>query len=334
MSPTMTADTPAGTDNYRNLPVASLMAGIPKTSYRLAAPLGERTWLKVGGRAKIFFTPTNERQLSRFLTNAPPEIRILPFGGGANMLVRDGGFNGVVVKLGRGFNSVGFGKGRRDAQIVAGGGCLSRRVAEFARKEGLSGLEFLSGIPGTVGGATAMNAGAWGSQTADKLLTVTAFNRRGEKMIHKVRDGDFSYRGNHLPKSWIFTAAEWGGLEKKSVKEITAVHRRLESRRKATQPLARTAGSIFVNPPEGLKAWQLVDAVEGRGMRRGAAAISRRHGNFMVNLGAGGNKCKAADFEALGQQIRRLVRQKRGVLLRWEVRRVGERANKKTEERQ
>ena len=298
--------------------IATALPQLRDGDYRFAEPLARRTWLKVGGAAQALFTPKNERQLAEFLKSVAREVPLFTLGGGTNLLVRDGGFAGVVIKLGRGFADVRVEGG----EITAGGGCSSRKVAEAAAEHGLSGLEFLVGIPGTVGGAVAMNAGAWGREVSGSLKRIIAFGRNGERIVHRVARDNFSYRRNHLPRDWIFTAATWGGLARRDKAAVAAEQARLEAARKATQPLARTAGSTFVNPP-GDKAWRLIASVGGRGMRVGGAMMSERHCNFMLNADG---TATATDFENLAEEIRRLVEKKHGLRLRWEIRRVGEKA--------
>lgn len=304
--------------------IATLLPGIlPDGDFRFGEPLAKRTWLGVGGPARVLFTPRNEQQLAKFLQGLPTTTPIFVLGGGTNLLIRDGGIDGVVIKLGGGFADITV----TGDEITAAGACLSRKVADRAQAVGLGGLEFLGGIPGTVGGAVAMNAGAWGQETADALVRITALNRGGEPIRRTITAADFSYRKNHLPEGWIFTAATWRGRPMAKT-AIAAKRALLEEKRKASQPLARTAGSTFVNPIDApdtspdtpAKAWQLIASVGGKGMRQGKAAMSEQHCNFMLNLGG----ATAADFEALAEKIRRLVKAEHGVDLRWEIRRVGQ----------
>jgi UDP-N-acetylmuramate dehydrogenase len=291
---------------------------LPPVRGRLAAhaAIGHLTWFRVGGPAELLFRPADLADLAGFLAVLPAGIPVTAIGVGSNLLVRDGGLAGVVIRLGRGFAEI---KAVLD-EVSAGAGALDLNVALAAAEAGIAGLEFLSGIPGTVGGGFLTNAGAYGSEFKDVLVSADAVDRSGR--IHRVSTADlgFSYRHSAAPADWIFTAAMFRGMEG----DRTAIARRLgeiQAAREASQPIrARTGGSTFANPP-GHQAWQLIDASGCRGLVRGGAMVSEKHTNFLINTG----NATAADIEALGEEVRRRVHDRFGIVLDWEIRRVGRR---------
>lgn len=283
-------------------------------SYREGAELAKTNWFGVGGPADVLFRPADTEDLALFLKHKPAELPVTVLGVGSNLLVRDGGVKGVVIKLGRGFAAV-TGEGET---LHAGAGALSFNVAQFAQHYGLEGLEFLSGIPGTIGGALAMNAGAYGSDTASCLLQAEALDEQGNLHMLTPEDIGFIYRGNTLPDGWIFTKAILKG-KPGNREEIAGRIADITAKREATQPIkSRTSGSTFANPP-GKKAWELIDAAGCRGLKIGGATVSEKHCNFLINEG----NATATDLEMLGEEVRRRVKETSGVILEWEVKIIG-----------
>ena len=281
---------------------------------RRDVPLGPLTWLRVGGPAEVLFQPADAEDLAAFLAALPTEVPVLPMGVASNLLVRDGGIEGVVVRFGGPLAKVAT----EGDLVVAGAGALDQRVAQVAQKAGLGGLEFFIGIPGTVGGAVRMNAGAFGGETKDRLVWAEALDRRGE--LHRLDRGalGFAYRRSALPTEWIVVRAAFRG-EPGDPDAILARMEAIKAEREAAQPLrAATGGSTFKNPTGG-KAWQLIDAAGCRGLRRGAAMVSEKHCNFLINTGG----ASAGEVEGLGELVRQRVREHSGVELEWEVIRVG-----------
>lgn len=298
---------------------AHLVERLPKPRGRLTAdaPLAQVTWFRVGGPAEVLFRPADVEDLAAFLAAKPADVPVTVIGVASNLLVRDGGIKGVVVRLGRGFVEVSA----RDDAVEAGAGALDLNVALAAREAGIAGLEFLSGIPGTVGGGLRMNAGAYGSEFKDVLRGATALDAHGNRRDLSVPALDLSYRHCGLPENWIFIAARFAGEKGDPV----AVARRMAEIQKAredSQPIrTRTGGSTFANPA-GHRAWQLIDRAGCRGLRRGGAMVSEKHANFLINTG----NATAADIEELGEEVRARVLAACGVSLEWEIRRVGESA--------
>ncbi|PHS27941.1 MAG: UDP-N-acetylenolpyruvoylglucosamine reductase [Robiginitomaculum sp.] len=281
--------------------------------------LAPYTWLRVGGKADALFMPADEADLTMFLSLCPDDIAVFPMGVASNLLVRDGGVRGVVVRLGPAFGKVSI-KGNC---IQAGAAALDKSVAKAAMKAGLSGLEFYAGIPGTIGGALRMNAGCYGTETVDFLREIVAIDRLGRRVVKSVSEIGFSYRHSDAPEDWIFVEAVFDGTPDDPA-AILARMDEITEQREASQPIReKTGGSTFANPPQsknGHKSWQLIDAAGGRGRKVGGAQMSEQHCNFMINTGT----ASAADFEALGEGIRGDVRKQSGVDLRWEIKRVGE----------
>jgi UDP-N-acetylmuramate dehydrogenase len=278
------------------------------------APLGPQTWFRTGGPAEVLFRPADVEDLASFLAALPADVAVTVLGVGSNLLVRDGGVKGVVVRLMRGFTTIAV----EGHEVVSGAGALDLNVALTARDHALAGLEFLSGIPGTIGGAVAMNGGAYDGELSQVLVSAEAVDRAG--VIHRVGPADmaFGYRHSEAPADWIFTSARL----RTTPGDQLAVARRIaeiDAARTESQPRSRTGGSTFVNP-EGHKAWELIDRAGCRGLRVGEAQVSEKHCNFLINLGT----AMAADIEALGEEVRRRVLAHSGVRLEWEIRRIGE----------
>jgi UDP-N-acetylmuramate dehydrogenase len=297
-----------------------LIDRLPRPRGRLTADaaLGPQTWFRAGGAAEVLFRPTDVEDLATFMAGLPSDVPVTVLGVGSNILVRDGGVKGVVIRLLRGFTGISV----EGHEIVAGAGALDLNVALTARDHGLAGLEFLSGIPGTIGGALRMNAGAYEGDLAQVFVSAEAVDRTGK--VHAVAAGamGFSYRHSEAPADWIFTAARL----RATPGDQLAIARRIaeiDAARTDSQPRSRTGGSTFVNPP-GRKAWQLIDQAGCRGLRIGAAQVSEKHCNFLINLG----EATAGDIEGLGEEVRRRVQEKTGVQLEWEIRRIGEAAGR------
>jgi UDP-N-acetylmuramate dehydrogenase len=300
---------------------ADLLDRLPPVRGRLTAnaPLAPVTWFRVGGPAEVLFKPADVDDLAQFVAAKPADIPLTMIGVGSNLLVRDGGVPGVVVRLGRGFNEI-----EHDGESVrSGAAVLDLNVALHARDAGLAGLEFLSGIPGTIGGAVRMNAGAYGREMSDVLLGAEAIDPHGVRRWLTQGELDLGYRHCGVPEDWIFTAA----LMRATPGDPAAIQSRIteiQQAREASQPIrTRTGGSTFANPTdpraEGRKAWQLIDAAGCRGLARGGAQVSEKHCNFLINTG----DATADDIESLGEDVRRRVAERFGVTLRWEIKRIG-----------
>ncbi len=299
----------------------SLIDRLPRIRgrYNEDVPLGQSTWFKVGGDAEVVFRPADENDLADFFVNKPADVPITVIGVGSNLLVRDGGIPGVVIRLGREFAGVSV-----DGELLsAGAGGLDLNVALSAEEASLSGMEFLSGVPGTIGGALRMNAGAFGSEIKDIVRSVRALDEAGQFHQLTVAELGFGYRHCSVPESWIFLSAVLRGhTEARSV-----IYQRMldiEKARKENQPVGMpTGGSTFANPgdraADGARAWELIDRAGCRGLKRGGAMISELHCNFMINTGG----ATATDLEELGEEVRKRVRQATGVTLEWEIRRIG-----------
>lgn len=298
---------------------ARLIERMPAVRGRLIAnaPLGPMTWFRVGGPAEVLFRPADRDDLAAFLAARPEDVPVTVIGVGSNLLVRDGGVPGVVIRLGRGFADISVVPGETP-RLVAGAGALDLTMALTARDAGIAGLAFLSGIPGTLGGALRMNAGAYGTEMKDVLDSADTLDARG--VLHRLQVGElgFTYRHCAVPEDWIFVSAALRGAAGDPA-AIAAEMTAIQAQREATQPIrTRTGGSTFANPP-GAKAWELIDRAGCRGLRRGGAMVSEKHCNFLVNLG----DATAADIEWLGEEVRRRVEQASGIRLDWEIRRIG-----------
>lgn len=295
--------------------VPELKARMPELRGRLLAnqPIGEFTWFRVGGPAQAYFMPEDENDLAYFLRKLPGETPVTVIGAGSNMIVRDGGVAGVVIRLGRGFNDVKV----EDHRITAGTAILDVMVARAAQPAGIAGLAFLSGIPGTIGGALRMNGGAYGGETKDVLVETQGVDRQGNLRKFTIGEMGFSYRHCGVSEDVIFTAAVLQGRAG-APEEIAAEMATIKKKREASQPRNRTGGSTFKNPP-GHSAWKLVDDAGCRGLTVGGAQVSELHSNFLINLGG----ATAADIEILGETVRERVKAHSGVELEWEIKRVG-----------
>ena len=296
--------------------VATLKSTMPKLRGRLLAnqSLAELTWFRVGGPAQALFMPEDEDDLAYFLANLPDETPVTVIGLGSNLIVRDGGVPGVVIRLGRGFNATAV----EDTRVRAGAAVPDVKVARTAQEAGVAGLAFLRGIPGAIGGALRMNGGAYGRETKDTLVEARAVDRQGRVHVLKSGDMGFHYRHCSVPEDFIFTQAVFQGEPGDPV-AIAAEMDKITEAREATQPVkSRTGGSTFKNPP-GHKAWQLIDAAGCRGLRQGDAQVSELHCNFLINLGG----ASASDIESLGETVRQKVKAQSGVTLEWEIKRIG-----------
>jgi len=278
------------------------------------APLDRETWFRCGGPADVLFRPADRDDLIDFMRNKPKDVPLTVIGYGSNLLVRDGGVAGVVVRLGKRLAEIEI----AGDQISAGAGAGDVAVSAAARDAGLAGLEFLSGIPGTIGGALRMNAGAYGREMKDVVVECKALDPDGGLHKLKLEELGFAYRHCGVGEDWVFTSAVMRGTrdDKAKIAERMAEIRR---QREETQPMrTRTGGSTFANPP-GHKAWKLIDEAGLRGFKIGGAMVSEKHTNFLINTGG----ATATEIEGLGEEIRRRVKAKSGVTLEWEIRRVG-----------
>jgi len=295
-----------------------LIDRLPRPRGRLTAdaPLGPQTWFRAGGNAEVLFRPLDVEDLSSFLRDLPVDVPVTVLGVGSNVIVRDGGIRGVVIRLLRGFTGITV----EGHDVVAGAGAPDLNVALTAREHSLAGLEFLSGIPGTIGGAFPTNAGAYGGELAQVLISAEAVDRKGRVFTVTPKELGLSYRHSDAPAHWIFTSARL----KAAPGDQLAIARRIneiDSARAESQPRSRTGGSTFANPA-GHKAWELIDKAGCRGLTVGGAQVSEKHTNFLINTG----DATASDIEALGEEVRRRVFEQSGVRLEWEIRRIGEKA--------
>jgi UDP-N-acetylmuramate dehydrogenase len=295
----------------------SAVIDLPRTegSAERGGSLADFIWFRAGGPADWLVRPASVADLSRFLGALDPAVPVLAVGVGSNLIVRDGGVPGVVIRLPKALGQVRAEPGNR---VRAGGGAMGISVASKARDAGIAGLEFLRGIPGTAGGAVRMNAGAYGREVSDILLEATLVLRNGEVATWPRRRFGYSYRHSEVPEGAVVVEATFEGVPGERA-AIAAEMDRIAEEREASQPLrSRTGGSTFKNPP-GTKAWKLIDAAGCRGLRIGQAQVSEKHCNFLLNLGG----ASAADIEALGEEVRRRVKAQSGVELEWEIQRVG-----------
>jgi UDP-N-acetylmuramate dehydrogenase len=295
-----------------------IRAAAPDLKGRLSAnePLAPLTWFRVGGPAQLFFQPADEDDLAYLLQRLPRDLPVQVVGLGSNLIVRDGGVEGMVIRLGgRAFNDIVVEEGGR---LRVGAAAPDQFVAKRAAELGLAGFEFLRGVPGAIGGALRMNAGAHGGETKDIFIEARAVTRTGEVEILSAAAMDFSYRHCGARRDLIFTSALFQGRPGDKT-AILAEMERITAAREAAQPIReKTGGSTFKNPP-GAKAWELVDKAGCRGLVVGDAQVSPMHCNFLINRG----QARAADIEALGEEVRRRVRETSGVDLQWEIKRIG-----------
>jgi UDP-N-acetylmuramate dehydrogenase len=295
----------------------ALLKRLPQVRGRLEtnAPLADLTWFRAGGPAEVLFTPVDEADLAAFLKDTPKDIPVYVIGVGSNLLVRDGGVPGVVIRLGKGFAEITEEPGHR---VRAGTAALDVRVARFALEKSIDSLTFLRGIPGTIGGALRMNAGAYGGETKDILIEARAVDRSGA--IHVLTNADMKYTYRHCgaPDDLVFTQALFQGRAGNPA-EISAAMDKITESREATQPIkSRTGGSTFKNPP-GNKSWQLIDKAGMRGFAVGPAKVSDLHCNFLINEGG----ATAAQIEELGDTVQARVKATSGIELDWEIKRIG-----------
>ena len=294
--------------------------------YTEQTPLGDTSWFKCGGKAEVLFKPADFSDLASFLTGCPEDIPVTVLGVCSNVIIRDGGIKGVVIKLGGPFAEITV---NNDGTLSAGAAALDFNVALAAQRAGRTGLEFFSGIPGSIGGALRMNAGAYGRETIDGLLEMTTIDRAGCVRIHQRKDIRMSYRYSDIPENFIFTGAKFTAPED-APEAIEARMAAIKEKRTSSQPIrAKTGGSTFANPtpeerikaglPEDMKAWQMIDKAGCRGLTIGGAQMSDLHCNFMLNTGT----ATSAELEALGEEVRRRVKDLFGYELRWEIKRIG-----------
>jgi len=295
----------------------ALLKRLPQVRGRLEpnASLAELTWFRAGGPAEVLFSPADEADLADFLKATPKDVPVYVIGVGSNLLVRDGGVPGVVIRLGRAFAEVSE---EPDSRVRAGTAALDVRVARFALEKSIDALTFLRGIPGTIGGALRMNAGAYGGETKDILIEARAVDRSGNIHVLSNADMKYSYRHCGAPEDLIFTQALFQGRPGDPA-EISAAMDKITESREATQPIkSRTGGSTFKNPP-GNKSWQLIDKAGMRGFAVGPAKVSELHCNFLINEGG----ATAAQIEELGETVRAKVKASSGIELDWEIKRIG-----------
>ncbi|MEE8305907.1 MAG: UDP-N-acetylmuramate dehydrogenase [Gammaproteobacteria bacterium] len=295
----------------------SLLDLLPQVegTYEADVPMANLTWFRVGGPAEVLFKPANEDDLVHFLQNKPDDLSVCVIGVGSNLLVRDGGISGVVIKLSKGFSGY-----RMDGDVLhAGAATPDMKIALSMQEEGIAGLEFLRGVPGTLGGAVRMNAGAYESEIKDVFVACFAIDMDGERHLFGPDDVKFSYRHSDIPEGWIVTRIALQGR----ADDPTAIGARMSDiadAREGSQPTrSRTGGSTFKNP-DARKAWELIDEAGCRGLKVGDAQVSEQHCNFLINLGG----ATATDLENLGNEVRRRVKQTSGIDLEWEIRIVGE----------
>jgi UDP-N-acetylmuramate dehydrogenase len=295
----------------------NLKAAMPRLRGRLLAnqSLAELTWFRVGGPVQVLLTPADEDDLAYFLKNLPNDVPVYVVGVGSNLIVRDGGLPGVGIRL----SPRGFGETGAAGDVVsAGAAALDKRVAETAAAAGLAGLEFLFGIPGSIGGALRMNAGANGAETKDILIDATGIDRKGNKLAFTNAEMKFIYRNCGVEPSVIFTSARFRGRAA-APEAIRARMNEVQQHRESAQPIReKTGGSTFKNPP-GDSAWKLIDAAGCRGLRIGGAQVSQMHCNFLINTGS----ATGHDIETLGETVRARVKQNSGIELHWEIKRIG-----------
>jgi len=283
-------------------------------TYEQYADLARLSWFRVGGLAEVLYIPADAEDLSLFLKSKPSDVPITIIGLTSNLLIRDGGIPGVVIRLSRAFNSVEM----DGTEVRCGANAADANVSTIARNAGIEGLEFLTGIPGTIGGALRMNAGAFGRETQDILVNATSIDGNGQTRRLSRQDMGFGYRHCDIPSDWVFTGATFRGTCGDPDK-ITLRMREIRATREESQPVqSHTGGSTFTNP--GIeKAWRLIEAAGCRGLRKGGAMVSTKHCNFLVNTGT----ATAADLEDLGEDVRRQVRNSSGITLGWEIQRIG-----------
>jgi UDP-N-acetylmuramate dehydrogenase len=283
-------------------------------SLKANVPLAPYSWLRVGGPADVFFMPKDEADLALFLSSVDPDIPVTVLGVASNTLVRDGGIEGIVIRLGPAFGTVET----NGLRVTAGAATLDARVAKTASQAGIAGLEFYAGVPGTIGGALRMNAGCYGAETRDVLAEVIAIDRRGRRVVLSNSDMKYNYRHSGVSSDLVFTSATFEGTAD-TPDAIQARMDEITQKRENSQPIrSKTGGSTFKNP-DGHSAWKVIDAAGMRGFRVGGAQMSEQHCNFMINA----DDATATDLETLGETVRAKVLETQGISLDWEVRRIG-----------
>jgi len=303
-----------------DFPDEGLLHRLPEARGKLTPnePLAEQTWFRVGGRAEVMFRPADAEDLSYFLSHCPAEVPVTVIGLASNLLVRDGGVPGVVIRLGPQFGQIKIEQGA----FTAGAAAVDLNVARAAQSTGYAGLEFLCGIPGTIGGGLRMNAGAYGSEFKDIVSEVHAVERSGAQRKFNNEQMGFSYRHCAVPADTIFVSAVMEG-EPGDPHKIQETMQEIQKKRGETQPIReKTGGSTFANPkndPQGRHAWQLIEAAGCRGLKIGQAKVSDKHCNFLINTA----RATAAEIENLGEEVRKRVKNKFGIELRWEIQRIG-----------
>lgn len=293
-----------------------LIEQLPSVRGELAAnaPLHKYAWFRVGGPAEVLFQPADRDDLASFLAGLSPDVPVTVIGVASNLLIRDGGVSGVVIRLGRPFAEISI----DGNQVRAGAGATDIEVARACRDAGLAGLEFLSGVPGTIGGALRMNAGAYGKEVSDVIVEAEALDPKGALRKFAPAELGYSYRHCGLDPAWIFVGGTFAG-EPDTTEDIARRMEEIAKAREESQPIrTRTGGSTFKNP-DGHRAWELVDAAGCRGLQIGGARVSDLHCNFLINTG----DATAADIENLGEEVRRRVRENSDIELEWEIRRIG-----------
>jgi UDP-N-acetylmuramate dehydrogenase len=298
--------------------VDEVKARAPKLRGRLVAdaPIAEATWFRVGGPAEALFSPADEDDLAYLLSALPREIPVTTIGLGSNLIVRDGGIPGLIIRLGgRAFGAVEIAD---DCRVVAGAAAPDQFVAKAAAKAGVDGVAFLRGVPGSIGGALVMNAGAHGGEVKDTLIEAHGIDRAGAKRVFSNTEMGFAYRRSSAPDDIVFTTATFQGRPGNAA-AIEAEMERITRAREASQPVReKTGGSTFKNPL-AMKAWELIDKAGCRGLSLGGAQVSTMHCNFLINTG----QATSGDLEALGEEVKRRVFETTGVALEWEIKRIG-----------
>ena len=297
----------------KNIVFDKIMSGV-RGKIEFNAPMAKFTWFRTGGNADILFTPEDEKDLCFFLKTCPSDLPVMPLGIGSNLLIRDGGIEGVVIRLGKKFSQITI----QGDTVSAGAGAPDISVANAALKNGLSGLEFLRGVPGTIGGALKMNAGAYGNEVKDIFKSATAVDRSGKIYSLATHDMHFSYRHSEVPEDFIFINATLIGRSKEKIKIKKRMDEIGENREKSQPLRQRTGGSTFKNPV-GKSAWKLIEDAGCRGLTIGNVKVSEKHCNFLINVGG----VNSQNIEDLGEEVRRRVMNNSGVKLEWEIKRVG-----------
>jgi len=288
-----------------------IVRGKYKENYKLA----HLTWFKVGGAADVLYKPVDEDDIANFLKQNGGKLPVTVIGAGSNIIIRDRGVEGVVIKLGSGFTEIEI---LPEGDLLVGAACLNFNLAKFTQANGIKGFEFLVGIPGTVGGGVAMNAGSYGSEFKDIVKSVYALDKIGAQMQIPLKDIGFDYRKNSLPTNLIYTKVVFRA-DRGDPDEIKLKMQDINKKRAETQPITeKTSGSTFANP-EGKRAWELIDQAGLRGMRIGDAVISEKHCNFMINQG----NANASDMEQLGEFVKNKVKDHSCIELKWEIKRIG-----------